>query len=203
MSDTFIIHTDGGSRGNPGPAAFAYTIEPPGGGIVEEKGYLGDTTNNIAEYSALVKALQHAHELGAKAVIVNSDSELLVQQMNGKYKVKNAGLLPYFQEARRLADEFDDAKIRHIYREHNSRADRLCNDALDDRHSLPVTDVLTKKAAAVKPTISVVAPKKDDLRIAAIAVLRDAAQAWNDNETDAPTPEQIWDRLEDLRRTKK
>src|SRR5262245_6985324 len=98
MSDLFTIHTDGGSRGNPGPAAFAYTIERPGAPTIEEKGYLGDTTNNIAEYTGLVKALTHAAELGAKQVVLNSDSELLVQQMNGKYKVKNAGILPLFEE---------------------------------------------------------------------------------------------------------
>src|SRR5262245_50499085 len=105
MSDTFTIHTDGGSRGNPGPAAFAYTIERLGGSTIEVNGYLGETTNNIAEYAALVKALAHAVDLGATAVVVNSDSELLVQQMNGKYKVKNPGIMPLYQEACRLAKE--------------------------------------------------------------------------------------------------
>jgi ribonuclease HI len=233
MSDTFTIHTDGGSRGNPGPAAFAYTIERPGQPIIEEKGYLGDTTNNIAEYTALVKALQHAEELGAASVVVNSDSELLVQQMNGKYKVKNPGILPLFQEARRLADGFDDIKIRHIYREHNSRADRLCNEALDDRHRLPIVEPLAKKSARAgrgspgagrgspdpahdpdrrspvpRPGpetsgrenggVGRPAPSAGVLREAAVAVIRDAAQAWADGEDDAPTPDEIWDRLRGL-----
>lgn len=213
MSDTFIIHTDGGSRGNPGPAAFAYTIERPGAAPIEEKGYLGDTTNNIAEYAALVKALAHAYQLEAKSVVVNSDSELLVQQMNGKYKVKNPGILPLYQEACRLANSLGDVKIRHIYREHNSRADRLCNEALDDRHSLPIIEPLVKTklperkveaADPVKraaPETPVVASKpsipssKDTIRPAAIAILKDASQAWADGEDDAPTPEEIWDRL--------
>lgn len=205
MSDTFTIHTDGGSRGNPGPAAYAYTIERPGAAPIEEKGYLGDTTNNIAEYAALVKALQHAVELGAKAVVVNSDSELLVQQMNGKYKVKNPGILPLYQEACRVANSLGNVKIRHIYRESNSRADRLCNEALDDRHSLPVIDPLAKRTEAVeRPAVSVkaapvvdvpVSPKVKDIRAAAIAILKDAANAWGDDEDDAPTPEEIWERL--------
>jgi ribonuclease HI len=208
MSDIFTIHTDGGSRGNPGPAAFAYTIERPGASIIEEKGYLGDTTNNIAEYAGIVKALHHAADLGAKAVVLNSDSELLVQQMNGRYKVKNPGILPLFQEACRLAKAIGNVKIRHIYREHNSRADRLCNDALDDRHSLPVIEILPKKTptdaktAEVKPAEPKVARrevgKPDALREAAVAVLRNAAQAWADGEDDAPTPDEVWDRLREL-----
>lgn len=216
MSDTFTIHTDGGSRGNPGPAAFAYTIERPGAATIEENGYLGDTTNNIAEYAALVKALEHAVRLGAKSVVVNSDSELLVQQMNGKYKVKNPGILPLYQEASRLAKSVGDVKIRHIYREHNSRADRLCNDALDDRHNRPIIEPLTKSATATLPkppaipaatpaaTTRAAAPaaaKTDDRRTAALQVLRDAREAWADDEEDAPSPEQVLEKLERLLRT--
>lgn len=199
MSDTFTIHTDGGSRGNPGPAAFAYTIERPGAAIIEENGYLGDTTNNIAEYTALVKALEHAVRLGATSVVVNSDSELMVQQMNGKYKVKNPGIQPLYQEAVRLAKSVGDVRIRHIYREHNSRADRLCNEALDDRHNRPIIESLTKNAAApvaAKPTVPVA--KADDGRIAALKVLKDARQAWTDDEDDAPSPEQVLEKLERL-----
>lgn len=203
MSDTFTIHTDGGSRGNPGPAAFAYTIERPGAVAIEEKGYLGDTTNNIAEYAALVKALQHAAELGAEAVVVNSDSELLVQQMNGKYKVKNAGILPLFEEARRLARAIGNVKVRHIYREHNSRADRLCNEALDDRHRLPIIEPLAKALLAPaesKPTAAhaKAVAKPDTLRESAVAIIRNAAQAWADGEDAAPTPDEVWDRLREL-----
>ena len=99
MDETWTIYTDGGSRGNPGPAAYAYVIKRPGVADIEEKGYLGQTTNNIAEYTGLVKALEHAHELGGRKLLVNSDSELMVKQLNGQYKVKNAGLVPLYQKA--------------------------------------------------------------------------------------------------------
>src|SRR4051812_24709406 len=100
--DLYVIYTDGGSRGNPGPAAFAYTIEHAGDDPVEVKTYLGRTTNNIAEYSGLVKALEHALELGARKLLVHSDSELMIKQLNGEYKVKNEGLRPLYAEADRL-----------------------------------------------------------------------------------------------------
>src|SRR5207253_6371220 len=89
MTDTWTIYTDGGSRGNPGPAAYAYVIKRPGEPDIEEMVYLGQTTNNIAEYTGMVKALEHAKELGGRTLIVNSDSELMVKQMNGQYRVKN------------------------------------------------------------------------------------------------------------------
>src|SRR5437764_15472736 len=98
----YVIYTDGGSRGNPGPAAYAYTIECPGQPTIEEKGFLGDSTNNIAEYTGLIRALEHAKRLGARRLTVNSDSELMVHQMNGVYKVKHPGLLPLYQEANKL-----------------------------------------------------------------------------------------------------
>src|SRR5881392_2669478 len=88
----YTIHTDGAARGNPGPAAFAYVIEQPGSPAIEVKGTLGETTNNVAEYTALLRALEHAKRLGAWQVLVHSDSELMVNQMQGKYKVKNEGL---------------------------------------------------------------------------------------------------------------
>src|SRR5262245_15118520 len=84
----WTIYTDGASRANPGPAAFAYIIERPGESAIEEKGCLGDTTNNIAEYTALIRALEHAQRLGGRRLVINSDSELMVKQMLGAYKVK-------------------------------------------------------------------------------------------------------------------
>src|SRR4051812_13830594 len=98
MSDAYIIHTDGGSRGNPGPAAYAYVIERPGTPAIEVKAFLGRTTNNIAEYTGLVKALEHARALGARELVVHSDSELMVKQLRGEYKVKNEGLRPLYEE---------------------------------------------------------------------------------------------------------
>ena len=106
------IHTDGGSRGNPGPAAYAYTLERPDHDDIEEKCYLGSTTNNIAEYTGFVKALEHARELGVRRVRVHSDSELLVKQMNGQYKVKNEGLLPLYRQAVRPARRFRHRRDR-------------------------------------------------------------------------------------------
>src|SRR5262245_3527425 len=99
-TDVFTIHTDGAARGNPGPAAFAYPIERPGAPAIEVKGRLGETTNNVAEYTAVLRALEHARRLGARRVAVLSDSELMVNQMTGKYKVKHEGLRPLYEEAR-------------------------------------------------------------------------------------------------------
>src|SRR5262245_59098027 len=133
MTDTWTIYTDGGSRGNPGPAAYAYVIKRPGQPDIEEKAYLGQTTNNIAEYTGIVKALEHALELGGKKLVINRDSELMVKQMNGQYKVKNEGLRPLYQQAVALSKQFGSVVIKHVYREQNSQADALCNEAMDDR----------------------------------------------------------------------
>jgi ribonuclease HI len=145
MNDTWTIFTDGGSRGNPGPAAYAYVIKRPGLPDIEEKCYLGHTTNNIAEYTGLVKALEHAVEIGGKRLVINSDSELMVKQMNGQYRVKNEGLKPLYEQASQLRKQFDAVTIKHVYREQNSQADALCNEAMDDR-SPTVSDV--KRASA-------------------------------------------------------
>ena len=125
------IYTDGAARGNPGPAAFAFIIQREGQEDVEEKSRIGSATNNVAEYTALIKALERAKELGGRRLLIHSDSELMVNQMKGVYKVKNAGLRPLYEEARRLADQFEHVTIRHIRREQNSGADALCNQALD------------------------------------------------------------------------
>src|SRR4051794_187008 len=102
------IHTDGASRGNPGAAAFAFVIERDGAEAIEEAGCLGDLTNNQAEYIALVRALKHALELGPRhGLLVLSDSELMVKQMLGEYRVKNADLLPLYEDARKLVERFE------------------------------------------------------------------------------------------------
>ena len=206
MNDVITIHTDGGARGNPGPAAFAYVLEWPGHDDIEEKGLLGVSTNNIAEYTALVKALEHAKKLGGRRVVVNSDSELIVKQMNGEYKVKNENLLPLYEAARKLVRAFDDVEIRHIYRAANKRADRLYNEALDDPASCTILDLepgLRKPAPpkpAVKPEPKPASSAADSATPQALAILRDAMRAWADGEDHAPTPAQIWDRLRDLMR---
>src|SRR5438874_5503142 len=125
------IHIDGAARGNPGPAAYAYVITGGGHPLIEEAGCLGSATNNVAEYTALVKALQRASALRGTRLHVNSDSELLVKQMNGEYRVKNEQLRDLFDEAKTLARQFDLVAIRHVPRALNSHADRLCNEVLD------------------------------------------------------------------------
>jgi ribonuclease HI len=130
---TLTINIDGAARGNPGPAAWAYVIQHDGQAILEENGPVGQATNNVAEYTALMKALAKAAELKASTVHIRSDSELLVKQMNGQYKVKNPRLRELYQEANQLARQFDRVEFSHVYREENLEADRLCNEALDGK----------------------------------------------------------------------
>ena len=129
------IYTDGASRGNPGEAAFAYVIRREGQAAIEKAECLGQMTNNQAEYTALIRALEHALELGPQhRVIVHSDSELMVKQMNGEYRVKNEELRGLYEQARSLRQRFEGlVTIRHVRREQNKRADQLCNDALDGK----------------------------------------------------------------------
>ena len=128
----FTAHCDGGSRGNPGPAGFGAVVEDPQGRVVARlSDYLGRQTNNYAEYSGLVAVLKWAAENGVKRLRVVSDSELMVKQMNGQYKVANPGLRPLWEEARRLARGLDAFQITHTLRAGNAEADRLANDAMD------------------------------------------------------------------------
>lgn len=128
-----VAYIDGGARGNPGPAGYGVRIENEQGGLVEELyGFLGSATNNIAEYNGLLAALRYASARGHRVVRIKSDSELLVKQMNGLYKVKNAGLQPLHQEARRLAQALDRVTYDHVRREQNKHADRLANQAMDE-----------------------------------------------------------------------
>ena len=126
------LFTDGGSRGNPGPAAFAFVIEVDDGTVLDSHGEtIGIATNNVAEYSALVAGLGRALELGLDELEVVSDSELLVKQMRGEYRVKNAALQELFLDASRLARRFGRVTYTAVRREHNALADSLVNDALD------------------------------------------------------------------------
>jgi ribonuclease HI len=126
------LYTDGGARGNPGPAAYAFVLEAEDGTVLDARGEaIGVATNNVAEYSALVAGLRRAVEAGVHEVEVVSDSELLVKQMRGEYKVKNRALQELFLDASRLARQLDDVTYRHVRREHNELADRLVNEALD------------------------------------------------------------------------
>jgi ribonuclease HI len=140
-----VIHVDGASRGNPGPAAIGVVILAPDGTDLLTRGeYIGETTNNIAEYKAMIDALGRApdylRDVVAPRIEVRSDSELMVKQMKGEYRVKNAGLKPLYEQARRLTGKFASVDFRHVYREDNAKADRLCNLALDRRNVVEELD---------------------------------------------------------------
>lgn len=127
-----VAYIDGGSRGNPGPAGFGVRIEDGSGRLVEEfHGSLGVATNNVAEYQGLLAALRWAVAHGARPLLVRSDSELLVKQMLGLYRVKHPGLQPLYQEACRLARAIGEVGFEHVRRERNADADRLANAAMD------------------------------------------------------------------------
>ena len=127
------MNVDGGSRGNPGPAAAAAVVALPDGEVVHERSaYLGEATNNVAEYRAVLLGLEAARELGAREVEVINDSELIARQIGGEYKVKHAGLKPLFLETMRALREFDRWAVRSVRREANERADELVNEALDE-----------------------------------------------------------------------
>ena len=126
------LFTDGGARGNPGPAASAYVIEADDSTVLAAHGEaIGVATNNVAEYRALVAGLERACQLGLDSVEVVSDSELLVKQMRGEYRVKNEALRELSLQAARLASEIGDVSYTAVRREHNELADRLVNEALD------------------------------------------------------------------------
>jgi ribonuclease HI len=126
------LFTDGGARGNPGPAAYGYVLEAEDGTVLDARGEaIGVATNNVAEYRALVAGLEKAAELGLRDVEVVSDSELLVKQMRGEYKIKNEALRELADEAERLEDRLGRVTYLAVRREHNELADRLVNEALD------------------------------------------------------------------------
>jgi ribonuclease HI len=126
------LFTDGGARGNPGPAAYGYVLEAEDGTVLDARGEaIGVATNNVAEYRALVAGLEKAAELGLRDVEVVSDSELLVKQMRGEYKIKNEALRELADEAERLEDRLGRVTYVAVRREQNELADRLVNEALD------------------------------------------------------------------------
>jgi ribonuclease HI len=127
-----VVNVDGGARGNPGPAAVgAVATSTEGDPLGERSAYIGEATNNVAEYRALLLGLELARELGASEVEVVNDSELVARQIGGEYKVKHAGLKPLYEEAMRALREFDGWAVRSVRREQNTRADELVNEALD------------------------------------------------------------------------
>ena len=137
-----IIHVDGGSRGNPGPAGAGAVIKIGTEIQATVSKFLGTTTNNVAEYTGLVLALEKALHLGIKQVDVYMDSELAVKQMKGIYRVKNDKLIPLHAKAKILAAKFQSFKISHVRREYNKDADRLANEAMDNAQSAQYSDSL-------------------------------------------------------------
>lgn len=126
-----VANIDGGSRGNPGPAAYGVYIDH-GGDIVQLKGFISMATNNVAEYNGLLHALRWAVANRISELHVRADSELLVKQMTGVYRVKNEGLQPLFAEAKTLVRQIGRVTFEHVRREFNKDADRLCNEAMDE-----------------------------------------------------------------------
>ena len=127
-----VVNIDGGARGNPGPAGYGVVIEDESGKRIDSLSeYLGAQTNNFAEYSGLIAALEYGLKHGYAAIKVRSDSELLVKQIKGEYKVRSEALLDIFREAKDLIRKYKSFQIRHVYREQNREADRLANLAMD------------------------------------------------------------------------
>src|SRR5262252_10007501 len=132
-SDTWTLRADGGSRGNPGPGALGYVLCDASGAEVEARGeFLGSCTNNVAEYRALIAGLAAAARHGVRSLIVRMDSELVVRQMLGQYKVKNEGLKPLHASAKQAAVKVGTVKFESVPRDDNGRADALVNEALDE-----------------------------------------------------------------------
>jgi ribonuclease HI len=130
--DKVVVNVDGGARGNPGPAAIAAVVQDADGQVLQEKGEkIGRATNNVAEYRALLLGIEMAAALGASELELVGDSELIVRQVEGKYKVKDATMRELHSQVKKALCHFDRWSIRHVRREHNAEADRLVNEALD------------------------------------------------------------------------
>jgi ribonuclease HI len=154
---SFRANIDGGSRGNPGPAAYGVVIRDGRGEIVVRlKKYIGRNTNNVAEYFGLIAALDYAQTHGIRALRVESDSELLVKQMRGQYKVKSEELKPLFERAKKMSQTLELFRIEHVYREQNRDADALANQALDET---------SRPGEAAAPSAAKQAPKDSSMRL--------------------------------------
>jgi len=132
MNKLLYLHTDGGSRNNPGPAAWGFVIKDEKGDVLLERGeYIGETTNNVAEYMAVVKGLEEVIEQGATDVIIKMDSQLIVRQMSGQYKIKQPHLIELAQMVKTLLAKFNSYRFEHVLRAFNKEADKQVNIALD------------------------------------------------------------------------
>jgi ribonuclease HI len=158
----YRINIDGGSRGNPGPASYGVVIRDGSGEIVAKlKKYIGRMTNNVAEYYGLIAALDYAESHGVRTIRIESDSELLVKQMRGLYKVKSEDLRPLFERAQKMSKTFDSFRIEHVYREQNREADALANEALDETEGKTAGAPSAKKAEAASTKSAVPTTKTE------------------------------------------
>jgi phosphoribosylglycinamide formyltransferase-1 len=151
LTEKIIAHIDGGSRGNPGPAAAAYVLASDDGKQLGAKAFfIGEATNNVAEYTGILKAIEAAGALGAKRITIYSDSELLVKQLNGQYKVKSDKIRPLFKQAVEMLNKFETWQVKHIVREKNKRADELANRALDLERDIEESPSSVKKTKPIR-----------------------------------------------------
>jgi ribonuclease HI len=151
-SASYRVNIDGAARGNPGPASYGVVIRDGKGEVVAKlKKYIGRMTNNVAEYYGLIAALDYAQSHGVKALRIESDSELMVKQMRGQYKVKSEDLRPLYERATKMSKGFESFRIDHVYREQNREADALANEALDETSGVPPAAGAAAKPAASEP----------------------------------------------------
>ncbi|MCZ2342831.1 MAG: ribonuclease HI family protein [Bacteroidales bacterium] len=201
QSPPATVHIDGAARGNPGPAAYALSLQRPGQPVIEAAQPMGTATNNVAEYTALVRALEVAAEQGIRELQVFSDSELLVKQMNGEYRVKSPDLQELYREASALRKEFDRVTLTHVRRSENSRADFLCNEALDGRPrqaGAAVASVPVAPRPLGTPPREKRAAPTPDLQSEAVAFLTAVAQAWTEQGVSSMPVPVVWERLWEL-----
>ncbi|KPL25326.1 MAG: hypothetical protein AMJ75_01175 [Phycisphaerae bacterium SM1_79] len=158
MAEELIAYIDGASRGNPGPSAAGFVLSDSTGTQLQAKAFcLGQTTNNVAEYTSIIKALEAAKRMGAARISVFSDSELLVRQINGEYRVKSEQIRPLFEQATKLLTQFQNSKVRFVSRDKNKEADRLVNQALNlgrDVEGKPALAVQNRKPVRLGVLIS-------------------------------------------------
>jgi len=162
----YRANIDGGSRGNPGPAAYGVVLRDGKGEIVARlKKYIGQNTNNVAEYFGLIAALDYAQTHEIRALRVESDSELLVKQMRGQYKVKSADLKPLYERAKKMSQTLESFRIEHVYREQNKEADALVNQALDETSRAPGSSAGSQSAPLKEGTMRFFARYKDGMLV--------------------------------------
>ncbi len=157
-----VVHVDGGARGNPGPAGAGVVVRTVAGEAIHEAGYfLGSQTNNVAEYVALIRALERIGSVPATSVTIHSDSELLVRQLTGDYQVKAPNLKVLYEQVQRLLLRLPRWQIRHVRREQNRRADELANLAMDEKRDVIIVDA-DRAAKPAAPAVLPAAPQDED-----------------------------------------